>query len=103
MVARGDLGLKCLRLKFLLCKKFIIKETIKQRKVCIVATQMLETMMEEPIPTRAEACDVANAIMDGADAVMLSGETAAGKYPVETVAMMRKNCDNTENSKFCTL
>ena len=101
MVARGDLGIEMSPAEVPIVQKIIINETIKQRKVCIVATQMLETMMEEPIPTRAEACDVANAIMDGADAVMLSGETAAGKYPVETVTMMRKIADNTENSKFC--
>lgn len=101
MVARGDLGIEMSPAEVPIVQKIIIKETIKQRKVCIVATQMLETMMEEPIPTRAEASDVANAIMDGADAVMLSGETAAGKYPVEAVAMMRKIADNTEESKFC--
>ncbi len=101
MVARGDLGIEMSPAEVPIVQKIIIKETLKQRKVCIVATQMLETMMEEPIPTRAEACDVANAIMDGADAVMLSGETAAGKYPVEAVSMMRKIADNTEKSKFC--
>ncbi len=101
MVARGDLGIEMSPAEVPIVQKMIINETIKQRKVCIVATQMLETMMEDPIPTRAEACDVANAIMDGTDAVMLSGETAAGKYPVEAVAMMRKIADNTENSRFC--
>lgn len=101
MVARGDLGIEMSPEDVPIVQKIIIKETIKQKKVCIVATQMLETMMEEPIPTRAEASDIANAIMDGADAVMLSGETAAGKYPVEAVSMMRKIADNTENSKFC--
>lgn len=101
MVARGDLGIEMSPAEVPIVQKIIIKETIKQRKVCIVATQMLETMILEPIPTRAEASDVANAIMDGADAVMLSGETAAGKYPVEAVTMMRKIADNTERSKFC--
>ncbi len=101
MVARGDLGIEMSPADVPIVQKIIIKEAIKQRKVCIVATQMLETMMEEPIPTRAETSDVANAIMDGADAVMLSGETAAGKYPVEAVSMMRKIADNTEESKFC--
>lgn len=101
MVARGDLGIEMSPEEVPIVQKIIVNEAIKQRKVCIVATQMLETMIEEPIPTRAEACDVANAIMDGADAVMLSGETAAGKYPVEAVAMMRKIADNTEKSKFC--
>lgn len=102
MVARGDLGIEMSPSEVPIVQKIIINEAIKQRKVCIVATQMLETMMAEPIPTRAEACDVANAIMDGADAVMLSGETAAGKYPVEAVAMMREIADNTEKSRFCT-
>ena len=102
MIARGDLGIEMSPEEIPIVQKIIIKESLKHRKVCIVATQMLETMMEEPIPTRAEACDVANAIMDGADAVMLSGETAAGKYPVEAVSMMRKIADNTENSKFCS-
>lgn len=101
MVARGDLGIEMSPAEVPIVQKMIINETIKQRKVCIVATQMLETMMEDPIPTRAEACDVANAIMDGTDAVMLSGETAAGKYPIEAVAMMRKIADNTESSRFC--
>lgn len=101
MVARGDLGIEMSPEEVPIVQKIIIKETIKQRKVCIVATQMLETMIEEPIPTRAEVSDVANAIIDGTDAVMLSAETAAGKYPVEAVAMMRKIADNTENSKFC--
>lgn len=102
IIARGDLGIEMSPEEIPIVQKIIIKESLKHRKVCIVATQMLETMMEEPIPTRAEACDVANAIMDGADAVMLSGETAAGKYPVEAVSMMRKIADNTENSKFCS-
>ena len=101
MVARGDLGIEMSPEEVPIVQKIIIRETIRQRKVCIVATQMLETMIEEPIPTRAEASDVANAIMDGTDAVMLSAETAAGKYPVEAVAMMRKIADNTEKSEFC--
>ena len=101
MVARGDLGIEMSPAEVPIVQKIIIRETIRQRKVCIVATQMLETMIEEPIPTRAEASDVANAIMDGTDAVMLSAETAAGKYPVEAVAMMRKIADNTEHSNFC--
>ena len=101
MVARGDLGIEMSPAEVPIVQKIIIQETIRQRKVCIVATQMLETMIEEPIPTRAEASDVANAIMDGTDAVMLSAETAAGKYPVEAVAMMRKIADNTEHSNFC--
>lgn len=101
MVARGDLGIEMSPAEVPIVQKIIIDKTIRQRKVCIVATQMLESMIEEPIPTRAEASDIANAIMDGTDAVMLSGETAMGKYPVEAVAMMRKIADNTENCQFC--
>ena len=101
MVARGDLGIEMSPAEVPIIQKNIIDKTIKQRRVCIVATQMLESMIEEPIPTRAEASDIANAIVDGADAVMLSGETAMGKYPVEAVAMMREIANNTENCKFC--
>lgn len=101
MVARGDLGIEMSPQDVPIVQKIIIDKAIKQRKVCIVATQMLESMIEEPIPTRAEASDIANAIMDGTDAVMLSGETAMGKYPIEAVSMMRKIADNTENCQFC--
>lgn len=101
MVARGDLGIEMSPAEVPIVQKIIIDKTIKQRKVCIVATQMLESMIEEPLPTRAEASDIANAIMDGTDAVMLSGETAMGKYPVEAVSMMREIATNTENCKFC--
>ena len=101
MVARGDLGIEMSPAEVPIVQKIIIDKTIQQRKVCIVATQMLESMIEEPIPTRAEASDIANAIMDGTDAVMLSGETAMGKYPVEAVAMMREIANNTENCQFC--
>lgn len=101
MVARGDLGIEMSPAEVPIVQKIIIDKTIKQRKVCIVATQMLESMIEEPLPTRAEASDIANAIMDGTDAVMLSGETAMGKYPIEAVAMMREIANNTENCEFC--
>lgn len=101
MVARGDLGIEMSPAEVPIIQKEIIAKTIKQRKVCIVATQMLESMIEKPIPTRAEASDIANAIMDGTDAVMLSGETAMGKYPVEAVTMMREIADNTEKCEFC--
>ena len=100
MVARGDLGIEMSPQEVPIAQKKIIQLTNEHKKPCIVATQMLESMMEEPIPTRAEASDVANAIYDGTDAIMLSGESAAGKYPIEAVEMMATISRAVENSPF---
>lgn len=96
MVARGDLGVEIGDAELVGQQKRIIARSRQLNRAVITATQMMESMIESPMPTRAEVMDVANAVLDGTDAVMLSAETAAGKYPAETVRAMARVCDGAE-------
>ncbi len=99
MIARGDMGVSLPIYQLPILQKSIIRKCNNKRKLVITATQMLENMVEHIIPTRAEVTDVANAIIDGTNYVMLSAETAIGKYPVETVTMMNDIIKYTEKNK----
>jgi pyruvate kinase len=105
MVARGDLGVEMEIEMIPILQKEIIKKANKKGKLVITATQMLESMVENPVPTRAESTDIANSILDGTDALMLSGETAVGKYPSKAVEYMAKIANATEENlridSFC--
>ena len=98
MVARGDLGVEIGDAELPGWQKKIIATAREQNRMVITATQMMESMISNPIPTRAEVLDVANAVMDGTDAVMLSAETAAGKYPIKTVEAMARVCIGAETN-----
>ncbi len=103
MVARGDLAVEVGDAAVPALQKKIIRSAREHNKLAITATQMMESMITSPVPTRAEVSDVANAVLDGTDAVMLSAETASGKYPVETIESMARICLEAEKSAEVTL
>lgn len=103
MVARGDLAVEVGDAAVPALQKRMIRMARQSNKLTITATQMMESMIQSPVPTRAEVSDVANAVLDGSDAVMLSAETAAGKYPVQTVAAMARVCVEAEKSTLITI
>ena len=103
MVARGDLAVEIGDAAVPAEQKRLIRAAREHNKLTITATQMMESMIESPVPTRAEVSDVANAVLDGTDAVMLSAETAAGKFPVETILAMARTCVEAEKSAKSTL
>ncbi len=100
MIARGDLGIEVPMEEMALAQKSIIRKCIQQAKPVILATQVMESMIEMPLPTRAEITDVANAVIDGADAIMLSGETSVGKYPVKVIETINKIVLRTERESI---
>jgi pyruvate kinase len=103
MVARGDLAIEVGDATVPALQKRMIRQAREMNKLTITATQMMESMISSPVPTRAEVSDVANAVLDGTDAVMLSAESASGQYPVETVAAMHRICVEAEKSQNVTL
>jgi len=103
MVARGDLAVEVGDATVPALQKKMLRLARERNRLAITATQMMESMIESPVPTRAEVSDVANAVLDGTDAVMLSAETASGRYPVETVEAMHRVCLEAERSQESSL